>query len=254
MSIPNIHYGDYGDEKVTSSTRIGNLPLGQLMVLPDGRKFRHAKSGGTALAVGTVLRQGWLADTVMDQEVTINADHAAGSVSIDIITGGTTVTANYYKDGYLYTSLSAGAGSVYKIASHDATATSAEVLTLTLEEHDSLAGSVVATSCECGLRRNEYAACLLNPTGTEFTGMICGVPPVAVSAGYYFWCQRSGVAVGMNAAASAIVGESVTAASSEAGSITIAATGGEDPHYDVIGHGLTTGDAATYVLFNLELE
>jgi len=41
---PNIQYGDYGDEKVTSSTRIGGLPLGAKMVFLDGREFRHAKA------------------------------------------------------------------------------------------------------------------------------------------------------------------------------------------------------------------
>ena len=69
MGIPSIIYGDYGDEKVTSSTKIGNLPLGQLMRLPDGRKYRHARSGGTALAVGQVLRQGVDNNAVLDQDV-----------------------------------------------------------------------------------------------------------------------------------------------------------------------------------------
>ena len=44
MSFPNVIYGDYGDEKVAQSTKIGSLPLGQLMILPDGRAFRHTRA------------------------------------------------------------------------------------------------------------------------------------------------------------------------------------------------------------------
>ena len=57
MSYPNVIYGDYGDEKVAQSTKIGNLPLGQLMVLPDGRKFRHAQASATALVAGDLYQQ-----------------------------------------------------------------------------------------------------------------------------------------------------------------------------------------------------
>ena len=70
-SFPNIIFGAYGDEKATSSTKVHGHELGQLMVLPDGRKYRYAKSGGTALAVGTILREGAM-QALMDN----NLDYA----------------------------------------------------------------------------------------------------------------------------------------------------------------------------------
>lgn len=254
MGIPCIIEGEFGDEKVTSSTKIGNLPLGQLMELPDGRKYRHAKSGGTTLAVGQVLRQGMISDTVMDQDVVVSVAAAAGTTTISLIMGGTTIVADYYADGYLYTNLSAGVGSVYKIKSHDATSTSAEVLEFTFVESDAVASSIVATSSKCGLRQNEYASCLINPSGTNiFKGIICGIPPVEVPANYYFWCQRSGAAVGLNAAASAVIGEAVACSTVTAGSITIASTADKES-IDVIGHSMAVGAGASYVILNLELE
>lgn len=254
MSIPSIIYGDYGDEKVTSSTKIGNLPLGQLMILPDGRKYRHAKSGGTTLIVGSVLRQGMIADTVMDQDVVSYAGGALGALSITLTMGGTATVANYYADGYLYTSLSAGVGSVYKIASHGAVGTDTEELEFTLADHDEIALAIDAGSTKAGLRQNEYGSCLLNPSATNaFKGIICGIAPVAVPADYYFWCQRSGVAVGQSASNSCLIGEGVSASSAEAGSIEVCSTADGELN-DVIGHSMVIGAGGTYVLIHLELE
>lgn len=255
MGTPSIIYGDYGDEKVTSSTKIGSLPLGQIMKLPDGRIYRHARSGGTALAVGTILRQGMMADSIMDQDVVVNAAAAIGAVEIDIISGSTTVTANYYQDGYLYTNLDAGLGSVYKILSHDATSTSAEVITFTLADHDELALALKAASSKVGFRQNEFASCLLNPLDSAaFKGIICGIAPVAVDASYFFWCQRRGAAVAMAGSAGIAEGERVACSSANAGSILMAAFDGTKEEQIPVGHSVAAGAAATYVLIHLELE
>jgi len=251
--FPNIIYGDYGDEKVTSSTKIGSLPLGQIMMLPDGRTYRHTKSGGTALAVGTILRQGALSNSAQDQAVAMSAA-AIGAVSLDIVSGSATVVADYYADGYLYTNLSAGVGSVYKIASHDATSTSAEVITLALADNDAL---VLAThaNTKIGMRQNEFGSCLINPTGSgSFQGIICGIAPIAVSAGWYFWCQRRGSAVACCGTAAVVIGEGVACSTVTAGSILQSAFDGTKEEADVIGHTLAAGGSGTYVLINLELE
>lgn len=254
MSIPSVIYGDYGDEKVTSSTKIGSLPLGQIMILPDGRTYRHAKSGGTALAVGTILRQGMIADSALDQEVVVAASAAIGISSIQITTGTELATLNYYQDGYLYTSLSAGLGSVYKIASHDATATSADTLTMILADHDELK-LAIDTGTEVGLRQNEYASCLINPAGSNaMKGIICGIAPIAVSAGWYFWVQRRGAAVAMCGSAAVVIGEGVGCSTVVAGSILQSAFDGTKEEAKVIGHTLAAGTNGTYVLINLELD
>ncbi|KKL16382.1 hypothetical protein LCGC14_2496170, partial [marine sediment metagenome] len=55
MAFPNVIYGRYGDEKVAQSTKIGGLPLGQEMVLPDGREFRHSCAQTAAALVAGKL-------------------------------------------------------------------------------------------------------------------------------------------------------------------------------------------------------
>lgn len=252
-SFPKMIFGDYGDEKVTSSTKIGSLPLGHLMILPDGRKYRHAKSGGTALVVGTIQRQGALGDLVMDQDVLFASSAAIGAEKVSLIMGGTTMVKDYFADGYLYTSLSAGVGSVYKIKSHPAATAAAATIEFTLADNDKLTLAVVAASSKAGFQLNEYGATKLNPAGTAFSGIICGIPPVAVSAGWYYWVQRSGPAVGLAAGTAMVIGEGVSCSSVEAGSLTISSTAG-DQAMDIIGHALAVGAASTYVLINLELE
>jgi len=251
-SFPNVIWGHYGDEKTAQSTKIAK-ELGTLLILPDGRKYRHAKSGGTALAVGTILRQGPLSDLVMDQDVVVAADAAIGATKVSAIMGGTSIAANYYEDGYMYTNLSAGVGSVYKIKSHIATTAAAATLEFQLHTEDPLSVAVVATSSKVGFRQNEYGNCLLNPAGSAFLGVICGIPPVAVSAGWYFWCQRSGAAVAKASGTAMVMGEGVSCSTVEAGSLTISSTAG-DEEMDVVGHALAVGAASTYVLINLELE
>ena len=252
-SFPNILFGAYGDEKVTSSAKIGGHYLGQLMILPDGRKYRYAKSGGTALAVGLLLRGGVQSDTAMEQGAAVAVTAAIGAREITITSGGTTVAANFFEDGYLYTTLSAGVGSVYKIGEHvSAGAASSHVIKFAGNDSLTLA---VDTGTKIGLQQNEYARLLINPAGTAFKGIIAGIPPVAVSAGYYFWCQRSGPAVALAGGTAMIIGEGVSCgtAGGDIGELTVAATDDQEMN-DVIGHSMVVAAAASYAMINLELE
>ena len=251
-SFPNIKFGDYGDEKVTGSVKMEKL--GTLMMLPDGRKYRYARSGGTALAVGTILRQGPMLDLTIDQNLVIASSAAIDSETVNVTMGVTaTITKDMFEDGYLYTCLSAGVGSVYKIKAHPAMTVASDTVEFTLADNDKLKLAVVATSSLCGLQLNEYAACLLNPASTAFLGIICGIPPVAVDADDYFWVQRSGPAVGMASGTCMVLGEGISCSSVEAGSLTISSTA-SDEEIDIVGHCLAVGADSTYVLINLELE
>ena len=254
-SFPDVIYGDYGDEKVTSTAKIGSLPLGQSMVLPDGRKYRHSRAGSAgALLVSEVVRQGPELDLTVDQDLLTASAAAAGADKISLIMATTTMVANYYEDGYLYTNLSAGVGSVYKIKSHRASTGAADTIEFTLYPNDTLKLAVVSASSLAGVRQNEYANLIQNPTGTAFVGIIGGIPPVAVDASSYFWVQRSGVAVGIQDAATVCVnGDRVACNSVTAGRIAEASTASKEL-LDSFSTCLATGAASTYILVELDLE
>ncbi len=253
-NIYGEYMGNYGDEKVTSSAKIENLPLGVMLRLPDGRLFRHARSGGTTLAVGQVVMQAAEADTANWQGLAVAAAVAASAQAISLIIGGTAIVANQYADGYLYVNLSAGVGSVYKIKSHSSGAAAATIA-FTLADGDIVRVAAVAASSKAGLRENEYAKTLLRPAGTAFVGINVGIPPVAVTASYYYWAQRRGIATAKAAATTVTIGEKVSCDTTTAGSVTIAAiVAATASQYNVIGTAVNVGAASTYVLVYLELE
>src|SRR3990167_4254373 len=100
MAYPSVHYGNFGDEKVTSTAKINGLPLGIEMVLPDGRKAVHARIGGTTAVGADRFADGWL--------ITANSSGAGGQ------------------------------GYQYKIKTNNSSASGSTTCTLTLYETDGL--------------------------------------------------------------------------------------------------------------------
>lgn len=195
MSFPNVIFGDYGDEKVAQSTKIGNLPLGTLMVLPDGRKFRHAQA--SALVAGNVIvgnvagvaSHGAVSGSGLLASATTTYN-AIGDTAVHVTMAGTVATLNQYTDGFLNVTSSAGVGYVYKIKGNKSAASVSD-LEITLEGSDPLKVAFAAGSTAVTLRKNPYKdSTILSRSAT--VGTLQGVTPVAVSANFYFWVQRGG--------------------------------------------------------------
>lgn len=258
MGYPNVIYGDYGDEKVTSSAKIGTLPMGQLMVLPDGRKFRHSQAGsGADLGAGVLVASsasvaghggisgsGLLASTA-------TAYNAVSATTIHLLAKSAAVTEDQYADGLLNVigpAASTYIGRVYKIKSNKSAA-SASDLEIELESGDGLEVAFAAGSTTCGLRRSQYKNGIIAAPGLALTG----TTPTAVTKSYYYWAQRSGPASLENGATACVVGEAVAAASAEAGSVSlgVAVSIAEAP---MIGMAMDAGAASEATLVNLTLE
>jgi hypothetical protein len=159
--------------------------LGTLRILDDGRKFRYAKNGASALVAGNALQ----APVVVAHhvEMAVVAAAAAGTKSVTVTLGGTAVTANQYAAGFLQINKADGIGHQYKILSHPAADAAANVV-LTLEDP---IVDALTTSSEASLIANPYAAVVVT------TGATCipvGVAPCDVAANAYFWSQTGGVA------------------------------------------------------------
>ena len=95
----------------------GRLPLGQQLILADGRKFRFTRHAATISIPGDVHQSAAIITT--DQSMAC----AVGAVGDRIITfthGAATVIINYFAEGYAIISLDPGQGQCYKIASHAA--------------------------------------------------------------------------------------------------------------------------------------
>ena len=205
----------------TSTDQMHNL--GEKAYANDGRVYRYARAGGTALVVGTLQQAA--------AEVTANQNLTAVAAAVDSITVSSstaiTITANQYAGGFLMVSVTPGQGYSYKIKSH--AAFSAAAPTFTLEDPIIVA---LTTASRFDLVINTCNGVVINPITA--TGVPTGVAVVAAAASTYTWLQIGGTAnvladgavvVGTNVAASNAVAGAVEAATGVQASVGIAVTG-----------------------------
>lgn len=273
MSYPNVIYGDYGDEKVAQAAKIGSLPLGQLMILPDGRKFRLAQAGASALSAGVVVgtsagivNHGMVAASGLIASAT-TTHNAVGNTNVILLSNTAVagaVTASQYADGFLHIQDDTGEGYVYRVKDNTAAVSSAATaFTVTLEPTDGLKVALNPNTTTCSLRKNLFKDAILYSQGTIIAPLI-GATPVAVSASFYFWCQRSGPVSLRTGASTLVDGALVIAASATAGSVTVPPTTADTSTvvaaYNLairakpIGYAMETVTATEQALVDLHLE
>lgn len=163
-----------------SSTQLHNI--GDQASSNDGRVFRYAKVGASALAAGK-LYQSRAEDTSNFQDLTC-AVSSAGATSITT-TSTVTLTANQLAGAFLtIASATTGAGFTYKVKSH--AAASGAVVTFNLEDP-----VVVATTgtVKADLHPNIYDAVIIAPTTSS--SKQAGFAVYNVTAAYFGWlCVR----------------------------------------------------------------
>jgi len=232
MSYPNVIYGDFGDEKVAQSTKIGNLPLGQLMILPDGRKFRHAQIGAASIRAGQVVSSeaglagdGCIASSGLKASATVT-HNAVGDTNVYVATSLTAFTKDQFAEGTVNVigpAASTYIGQVYKIKGNDAAASVGVggAAKITLYETDPLKVAWAPTSTLVSVRKSAFKSVVAN-AGSGPIAPPVGVIPTAASINFYCWAQRGGEASCLQAATVCVDGKGVIASSVEAGSVTVA--------------------------------
>lgn len=216
MSFPNIIYGRYGDEKVAQSTKIAQ-ELGVIMVLPDGREFVHARANtAAALGIGAPIVQKAVAGTSVN--IAVATDAAIGATTVVLTMPATTLCTivDQYAGGFLTVNDATGEGYQYKIK-ESGTAAAASTCTFVLEPTDPIKVALANGTSEVTIRENPYFHVLDRAAGTASVGMPAGVPPVAVSAGYYCWLQRRGEATLLSAGTVGVTGRKFSCATTVAG-------------------------------------
>jgi len=195
-----------------SSTALHNL--GELVFSNDGRAYRYAKAGVTALVAGK-LQQSSAEDTTNFQNLTC-AVSSAGATSITT-TSTVTLTVNQLAGALLtVTAATTGAGFLYKVKSH--AAATAAVVTFNLEDPVVVATTGTVT---VDLAPNAYSAVIVNPTTA--TSAPIGVAVYNITGAYFGWLQVGGVASILNDAGST-VGTNVSASNATAGAVEAAVT------------------------------
>lgn len=169
-----------------SSTTAKHFP-GELLVTPDGRRFRYAKAGGTALVAGNVLQTA--AEVTTHQNLVATAA-AIDAESVTVTLGATNAaTANQYAGGLAVVTVTPNLGGIYAIKSHPA---AAALATLALQLSDRIRVAWT-TSTRVDLIPNPYVGVIQSPA-TTLTGATVGVAPWAIPANEWGWIQVGGVA------------------------------------------------------------
>jgi len=232
------------------------------MILPDGRKFRHTKVSATAGVAGNCYQQNALsviagtADADMINNMAASA-MAVGALKVYITLAGTAAVAkDLFADGYMFVADSAGQGRTYKIKGCGSAAAGSS-LTIDLYETDPIVTAVAASSSKIGLRQNEYDNITITTADTVTVGPVAGILPVAASASFYCWAQRSGPVSALNDNTTLIVGEPVGVSAQLAGALGILVPGATASvkRHQRVGYCMNVASAsAKYGLVNLDLE
>lgn len=264
MAYPSIHYGNFGDEKITSTAKINGMPLGIRMVLPDGREFVHARAGGTALEVGKLYQAATatiaLTDTAYAKSLVPTSTIAVNATTIIFTNGATTaVTKDMFADGYLTTAstIGTGIGYVYKVKANNSAAAGATT-TVTLYETDPVLVALAAGTTTLGISENKNAAIILSAANTIGAPLI-GVPCNSAAASSYAWLQTKGPAAVFTGATVLLQRSPCTASTAAAGAvgpIAVAATSAllsTKESFQVVGIGLMGAGTAGYSLIDLSI-
>jgi hypothetical protein len=196
------------------------------------RTFMYAYAGGTALVAGTLVAPAnWIAGT-LEVNLTVGTAASVGTYKVPNITSAAAQTA--LAGGYMVVNDVAGQGQCYKIKSSSANADTSTSTDLVLYDPIETA---LTTSSQVELYCSPYYD--LDITG-NVTDHIVGVPPIAVTASYYFWLQTwgpCGLLVGATTAAGDLLVPHTTDGSVAPGSVFTS---------NIVGFALTAGTATEF--------
>lgn len=186
MSFPTVIYGTEGEQFNSYTTQ--RWPLGKLMILDDGRRYRFARNG-TGAATAGLLFQSEVPDGSFDTlAVPSSTVNAAGNRTVRVTLPASAIVVNLWAEGYAVTEANAGAGEgyAYKIKSHPLSAGSEDV---TFELYTGLKHTL-NTSDKVTFMKHPAGDVIVHPAPP--TAAVFGVAAGAIAAASYGWFAVGG--------------------------------------------------------------
>ncbi len=204
----------------TSYTTIpSGYSLGALQFGSDGKAFRFALNGASALVVGNVIQSS--AEDTQFENMAVPAAVASGFAQGVVITNGTTtITANQFDGGSISVYTTPGLCEEYTILGHT-TGTSGAAITVYLDRPIRTAWS---TLTKVNMKRSPWSGVIQFPATTQ-TGIPVGVAIYAIPAAEYGWIQTKGIGAVLSDGSTFAVGSEVGTPSGTAGCATVYAAG-----------------------------
>jgi len=175
-----------------AESSIQEYPIGSLLVRGI-EKWRYCKNGSSALNIAECVQSPARAHAEQDDDIVVAAAAAIGATSVWLTSTANldtapNATADNFAGGFLIVNDAAGEGQCCLIKANAAFSTTEDS---EFELYDALT-IALTTSSQIGLIKNPYNG-VIAATNT-MTGMPIGVPQLAVTASYYFWCKTAGPA------------------------------------------------------------
>jgi len=199
MSFPTTIYDSVARAKETQVAQ-GETPLGTRLVVPDGRVFRFAQAGATALHPFKIVKSAalgpWstMSACGVQDAVRRSTSYTAGATQIHFSYGATgSVNANTFKDGWLLVNSTDTAERQYaKLGSHGALASATALNSLNYVNIPDGLDLELNTETDNIVRLipHEYKGVII--ASETPGGGVVGVPIVSVPISYYFWMQTWG--------------------------------------------------------------
>jgi len=178
MAFPNYVGLDFKDALDVSSTRTGNLLLGQIGMSPDGNIYRYCQASGTGIAAGLFV----VGESVPVHEASVTVAHAIGTATVTVTASG--VSANDYRDGYLVVQAGTGAGEIHRIASNTATS-------VTFHSGDGLKVAWSTSDTDVDIFTALHGSVVIAPTDGQ--QLAVGLTQGIIPASNYFWALAQGI-------------------------------------------------------------
>lgn len=206
------------DLYASSTTPVSGYYIGQYVEGNDGKGFRYAKAGASALVVGNVLQSSAYDSQFTNMSV---LEASAGDTQVTVTNGTTTVAEGEFVGGSfsIYTAGTIPVAQEYTILDHT-TGTSGASLTVTL---DRPLRAAMTTSAKVNMKRSPWSGVIQSPA-TTLTGSVAGVAIYAIPAGEYGWVQTKGVCAALSDGSSILVGSPIAVPSGTAGAVILGAT------------------------------
>lgn len=164
-----------------------NFMMGSKMRMVDGRKFIYSKAGSGGHAIGTMHQTEVPLSNWTDEVQTAYGFAIGQSAGTVLITTGSSLTANEWKDGFMNVLSGTGIGQCHQILSNTAHETLPHV---TLNEG---VVSAILAADHVSIVKNRFLDTIVVPTGVQ-TGRLTGVALLGVTAAYFYWSQVKGPA------------------------------------------------------------
>lgn len=179
------------DQSIYEQSSTQKYELGTKLVFSDGRVFRYARNGGTALSKSLMTTSEALYGRAVEElQSTYGTSAEIGDVEIDIdVTTGGSWTDDEFAGGFMVVNKDTGIGDIYKILANAINSSDDTLMRVRLETP--IRTALDATS-ELTLVKSPWREVDVMPVTAE--GTPAGVPLIDVTANYFCWLQTGGYA------------------------------------------------------------